>query len=61
MDARRKRLIDRKAAAREGRRYYAFYRGVKDWQDRKNVNPFPPGSELAQCWDNGRKYMEDGN
>ena len=60
-DARKKRMIDKCLAAKEGGRFHAFYRGVRDWQNGKHENPYPTGSEHAQCWSNGQKYMEDGN
>ena len=54
----RKRMIDRTQAAREGRRFYAFYRGHRDCRAGRRANPFPPGSEQAQCWDAGWKFAE---
>ncbi len=55
----RKRLIEKQRARREGRRFHAFYRGVSDRRAERSVNPFRPGSQEAQCWDAGRKYVED--
>ncbi len=56
---RRKRVIESRQAAKEGRRFHAFYCGVRDWRAGRRQNRFPPGSEQAQCWANGQKYMED--
>jgi len=51
-------MIDRRQAAKEGKRFSAFYRGARDQRTGQDRNPFPPGSEEAQCWAAGRKYME---
>jgi len=51
-------MIDARRAAREGKRYHAFYCGVRDARLGRAENPFPPGSEEAACWDNGRKYAK---
>ena len=59
-DARRKRLIESRQAAKHGKRFYAFYRGFWDRKAGRKVNPFPAGSEDAGCWENGQKYVEDG-
>ena len=58
VDRRRQRLIDAKQAAREGRRFHAFYRGCKDRREGRRENPYRPGSQEAACWENGRKYAE---
>jgi len=52
-------MIDARQAAREGKRFFAFYRGVRDARLGRAVNPFPPGSAEALGWANGRKYAED--
>jgi hypothetical protein len=54
----RRRLIDARRAAREGRRYHAFYRGAKDCRAGRPANPYRAGSEEAHCWDAGWKYAE---
>ena len=51
-------MIDRRQAAKEGKRFSAFYRGARDQRTGQDQNPFAPGSEEAQCWEAGRKYME---
>ena len=53
-----RRLVDARKAAKEGKRYHAFYRGCHDGRGGPAANPYPPGSEEATCWDNGRKYAE---
>ncbi|MGC9455228.1 MAG: hypothetical protein ACP5HU_10240 [Phycisphaerae bacterium] len=58
-DAVRRRLIDRSRAAREGRRFHAFYRGCCDARAGRDANPYPAASEEAACWDKGRRYAED--
>ena len=57
-NAARGRMIDRQKAAREGKRFHAFYRGCRDTRAGRS-NPFSAGSEEATCWENGRKYEED--
>ena len=52
-------MIDARRAAREGKRFYAFYRGVRDARLGRAVNPFPSGGDEALDWANGRKYVED--
>jgi len=58
-DAARRRLIDARRAAREGKRFGAFYRGHRDAKAGRTVNPYPPGSEEAACYEGGRRYAED--
>ena len=58
MNARRRRIIDSRKAAREGRRFAAFYRGCKDRRAGRTVNPFAPGTVEAECWQAGQKYAE---
>ena len=53
------RLIEARKAAREGRRFAAFYRGCKDRRAGRTANPYAPGSEEARCWQAGVKYTED--
>ena len=55
----RRRMIDARKAAREGRRYHAFYVGCRDARAGRKTNPYPSGSEDALCWANGRKYAEE--
>ena len=55
----RRRMIDARRAAREGKRFYAFYRGVRDARLGRAVNPFPSGGDESLDWANGRKYAED--
>ena len=52
-------MIDARKAAREGRRYHAFYVGCRDARAGRKTNPYPSGSEDALCWANGRKYAEE--
>ena len=58
MHGARKRMIDRREAAREGRRWHAFYRGGRARKAGRGTNPHPPGSELARCWDAGWQYAD---
>lgn len=53
-----KRVIDRRLAAREGKRFSAFYRGASDCRTGRPGNPFPPGSEESGCWEDGWQYAE---
>lgn len=57
-NAAKRRLIEAQAAAREGRRFAAFYRGHKDHLAGNSVNPYKPGSIDARGWDAGFKYAE---
>ena len=52
-------MIDARKAAKEGKRYHAFYLGCRAGRGGRAANPYPPASEEAACWDNGRKYAED--
>ena len=54
----RQRLIDQRQAAREGRRYAAFYHGARDRRAGVSQNPYPPDTEDARHWEAGWKYME---
>ena len=56
MQGRRRRLIERSRAAREGRRMHAFYCGFRDARANKHLNPYAQGSEQARCWEAGRQY-----
>ncbi|MFW6061186.1 MAG: hypothetical protein ACOC93_00100 [Planctomycetota bacterium] len=51
-------MIQRAAAAREGRRFHAFYLGRKARREGQSRNPYAPGSALATCWANGWRYGE---
>jgi len=52
-------MIDARKAAREGKRYHAFYVGHRDARAGQDANPYPPDSEDAICWANGFRYGED--
>jgi hypothetical protein len=58
VDARRRRLIEARNAAREGRRFHAFYRGYRDRRQGRSGNPYQPGSQEAACWESGWKHAE---
>ena len=58
MNRRSRRMIEKRQAAREGRRMYAFYRGCKDRRAGKTINPFAAGSKEARCWAAGSAYAE---
>ncbi len=59
MDHRRKRLIQAQQAAREGRRWYAFYQGTRARKQNRPGNPYPSSSEMAANWEAGWKYAEE--
>jgi len=59
MNGRRKRLISSCQVAKEGKRFYAFYRGWRDARAGRHENPYPAGTESARHWASGQKYMED--
>ena len=52
----KKRMIDAHKAAKEGKRMYAFYQGVKACRRGNDANPYPRGSEDHRCWESGWKY-----
>lgn len=56
---RRKRMIEKSKAAKEGRRMHAFYVGF--WAARRGggSNPFPAGSEKATCWQAGWEFAQE--
>ncbi len=56
--AAKRRLIEARQAAREGKRFAAFYRGCKDRRAGKTANPFSSGSVEAECWRAGYQYAE---
>ena len=56
--AAKRRLIEARQAAREGKRFAAFYRGCKDRRAGKTANSYPPGTVEAQCWQAGHEYAE---
>jgi hypothetical protein len=58
MNPLRRRLIERRRAAREGRRFGAFYLGIRAFRTGREGNPFAPGGEEARCWEAGWKYAE---
>ena len=47
------------SGAKEGKRFYAFYRGWRDARAGRHENPYPAGTESARHWASGQKYMED--
>ncbi len=51
-------MIDAHKAAKEGKRMYAFYQGVKARKAGQGANPFAPGGEEHTCWANGWKYAD---
>lgn len=54
----RRRLIEQRRAQREGKRFAAFYRGAKAQAAGQPANPFPAGSEEADCWQAGWNYAQ---
>ena len=56
---RNRALIQRRQAAREGKRFAAFYRGCRDCRTSKKSNPYAPGSTEAQGWQAGFAYTEE--
>ena len=52
-------MIDARKAAREGKRFYAFYRGCHDARAGRATNPYPPDSGEAVWWTNGWKYAKE--
>jgi len=59
MNRMRTRLIDRRQAAKEGRRMHAFYQGFKAQRRGLAGNPHPPGGELYACWKAGYEFAKD--
>ena len=55
---RNRALIQRRQAAREGKRFAAFYRGCRDFRSGKKINPCASGSTEAQGWQAGFNYAE---
>ena len=58
MNCIRKYLIEKRQAAREGKRFAAFYRGARACRAGRQGNPYTPGSDEARCWEAGWKYAE---
>ena len=58
MNRSQKRLIEKRLAGREGKRFAAFYRGARDRRAGREGNPFPPGSDEARGWEAGWKYAD---
>ena len=56
---RNRALIQRRQAAREGKRFAAFYRGCRDFRRGKKTNPYRPGSSEAHGWQAGFEYAEE--
>lgn len=54
----RRQLIDKRLAAREGKRFIAFYRGAQARRASRVGNPYPQATEEARCWEVGWKYAE---
>ena len=59
MDARRKRLIEKREAGKVGRRYYAFYLGFQARRTNRPGNPFTSGGEDYTNWESGWKYAAE--
>ena len=56
MNFAKRRMIKQQQAAKEGRRFHAFYLGYRAFKTGRAVNPFPAGSEQADCWGKGLEY-----
>ena len=55
----RRRVIDRTAARREGRRWHAFYQGFQARRANRPRNPHRPGSALHDCWEAGWSFADE--
>jgi hypothetical protein len=53
-------MIEAREAAKAGRRFHAFYQGVKAGRSGRGANPFSPGTEEFACWENGWKFFTAG-
>lgn len=59
MRRKKNKMIDARKAAKEGRRMYAFYKGVKAHGRGDGANPYAKGTEDHACWANGWKYAAE--
>ena len=59
MNFAKRRMIRQQQAAKEGRRFHAFYLGYRAFRTGRIANPFPAGSEQADCWGKGCQYAKD--
>ena len=57
-DARRRRLIESREAAKVGRRYFAFYRGYRARRAGLCGNPHKPGTRDHMDWQAGWEFAE---
>ena len=55
----RRKIIDRRQAAKEGRRFHAFYLGYHAFRKGQAANPFAERSEDAENWSKGYQYAQD--
>ena len=60
MRPQRRHIVNLADIGREGRRYYAFYRGYQAQRATKSPNPYKPGTEAHRCWQAGWRYAEAG-
>ncbi len=56
MNPRSKRMLDKRRAAREGRRFHAFYLGCQAQRSRSPGNPHKAGTEDHASWQAGWQY-----
>lgn len=59
MNRLRRQLIEKRQAAKEGRRTHAFYQGFQACRKGLVGNPHPPGGELHACWKAGYEFAKD--
>jgi len=52
-------MIDAQRAAREGKRFHAFYCGFRDVGLGRTHSPYAPGTDEDSYWKNGRRYAEE--
>ncbi len=55
-DRARQRAIEASRATAQGKRFFAFYHGVRDCRRGRTKNPFKAGGEQARCWEAGRRF-----
>ena len=58
MNRAQRRLIEKRLAGREGKRFAAFYRGARDRRAGREGNPFRAGTDEAHGWEAGWKYAD---
>ena len=58
LEARRRRLMEKRAAGKVGRRYFAFYRGCHAKRTGRPGNPYKPGTEEHKNWQGGWQFAE---